>query len=481
MPRPGRSRSPNLEIISRTLAGFGRYPDKRPRGLSVDRNGTMLLDDLMRCWGHAEGLSKEVVLDAARQHMFQDSQRRDMRFVIDCNRRGQMTIKVLPKRQPRAAATTPERGGGASWRERSRPTPPHASAPSRRRERGCDRAARREAFEPKFQAQAGPPPRATAAQPLASEKKLDMGLDDIIACEHRPLSAPLPARPGAVSHKAAPPLPPPPLPLQSSRVDGGSAHRKGERVRHMLAQMGHTSKTKHVRNQRQHGSRARLEQAPQDWHHRRTGDMIPSEKIQRWVAWVMKKGHSELGVAIESCGASCTAQLDELAEAMRTGRPEFGQLDARGLQTLLADSDQAGRFEFSDGRVRLVPRGDRLAHASPRSQFGNFAPRSRTAGPTGCRSRSSSLSSSVGSSRGSIDDGAQSFGISTPRCPAEERTARQAPVPPPWDSEGTDEWTRYVDEEHGNWWHYKGPRGEWCVMREGEAPQQYDAVENGFG
>lgn len=472
MPRPGRSRSPNLEVISRAIAGFGRYPDKRPRGLAVDRDGTIFLEDLMRCWGNAEGFSEDAVLNAARQHMFHDDQRRDMRFVIDCNTRGQMTIRVMPKRHHRGAASTPDRCG-ASWRDRSRPTPPHVAAPFRRRERGGDRVARNEPFEPKFQAPAGPPPQAATMQPLATEKKLDMGLDDIISRERRPAPPLLPAVHSVASYKAAPPLPPP-LPKQSSPLDGGSARGKGDRVRHMFAQMGHTRETHHVRHHSQHGNGARPQQQPQQWQRQRGGIMSASEKLQRWVSWVMKRGYSELGVAIDTSGreggANCRARLGELAETMRRTKPEFGEFDARSLQTALEESNHAGRFVFSDGYVRLVARADRLAQVSQRSPSSVLALGAGPSDPPGRRSRSSSLASSTGSSRGNIGGTAHSFSIATPRGPACERhDSSQAPPPPPWGGNSTDVWTVY-HEDGKNWWYYKGPLGEWACLAEGEPP-----------
>ena len=60
----GRSRSPRQKLsssnISKAVAMFGRYPDKRPAGLYVDEtSSSFFLNDLMQCWGDGEGLSRD--------------------------------------------------------------------------------------------------------------------------------------------------------------------------------------------------------------------------------------------------------------------------------------------------------------------------------------------------------------------------------------------------------------------------------------
>lgn len=100
-----RSRSPrewNLsERISRIVAGFGRYPEKRPPGLEVDARGAISFDNLMDTWGHQKGLKDHEVIDALRLHMFQ-RQGRDsvaLRFAI-LEKDDVLHVRVCP-RQPR--------------------------------------------------------------------------------------------------------------------------------------------------------------------------------------------------------------------------------------------------------------------------------------------------------------------------------------------------------------------------------------------
>jgi len=439
--------------------------------LAVHHDGTMLLKDLMRHWGHGEGLSEDTVLDAARKHMFHDDHRQHMRFVINCNTQG-ITIRVMPKRRQHSADGVGRHD--ANLREWSRPPRAHAVTPFRRqgpREPkfqppvSTNPFARHEVHEPKFQAPVAQP----ECQSLGAEKKLEMGLDDIIACERHPM----PAKARVVS-PVVPPLPmykaPPPLPPQASPIDPG----KADRLRHRLAQMGHTLETRHVRRPRQQGLGARPQQQQQQPQQRqqrqqwRGGQMSPAERIQRWVSWVMKRGHAELGVAVDTRGGGWRAQLGELADAIRRAKPDFGEFDARSLHAVLESSNATGRFEFSDSCIRLVPRDERLAQQCPPSNVVTSEPRGR-------RSRSSSAASSSSSRRGVADAAPHSFSIATPRGSyCEGLGATRAPSPPPWGGENTDVWTKYKDKENGDcvWWRYEGPLGSWWCP-EGEEVVPY--------
>ena len=72
----GRSRSPRQKLssfnISKAVAMFGRYPDKRPAGLYVDETSSFFLNDLMQCWGDGEGLSRDDVLDALYEYKYNE-------------------------------------------------------------------------------------------------------------------------------------------------------------------------------------------------------------------------------------------------------------------------------------------------------------------------------------------------------------------------------------------------------------------------
>lgn len=98
-----RTRSPRgsgrkwSEEISRTICGFGRYPEKRPKGLQVDESGAMLLKNLMDAWGRGSGWEENDVMHAVREHMLHDGGP-DLRFAIDISNSQDTIIRVLPKR-----------------------------------------------------------------------------------------------------------------------------------------------------------------------------------------------------------------------------------------------------------------------------------------------------------------------------------------------------------------------------------------------
>lgn len=103
-----RSRSPRErcgdERISRAIAGFGRYPGKRPQGLRVDAAGAMSLENLMDVWGYRQGLKDQEVLDAVRLHMIQregGGGGASLRFGITSDEDGGIIIRVLPKQEGR--------------------------------------------------------------------------------------------------------------------------------------------------------------------------------------------------------------------------------------------------------------------------------------------------------------------------------------------------------------------------------------------
>mmetsp|Transcript_7939 Transcript_7939/g.18583 ORF Transcript_7939/g.18583 Transcript_7939/m.18583 type:complete len:360 (-) Transcript_7939:186-1265(-) len=98
-----RSRSPkgnsaNSQWISRQLAQFGRYAEKRPWGLQPNDQGAFLLSDIIAQWGEKNGLSEQDVLEAVQQNMYHHGQDGAQRFVVDSDEYGNVTIMVNPRR-----------------------------------------------------------------------------------------------------------------------------------------------------------------------------------------------------------------------------------------------------------------------------------------------------------------------------------------------------------------------------------------------
>lgn len=104
-----RSPDKSSSWISKQIAIFGRYSDRRPEGLYVSEDGTMVLNILMRSWAHEHGLDEAVVLTACKEHMYHDDLNADgskrLRFVIAADQSGQTTIRVMPKRGGDGVAT----------------------------------------------------------------------------------------------------------------------------------------------------------------------------------------------------------------------------------------------------------------------------------------------------------------------------------------------------------------------------------------
>lgn len=186
----GRSRSPRGQEnwdnwISRQVAGFGRHPNKRPRGLEVDHNGNMWLDQLMDSWARSQNVKEQQVLNAVRANMFHEDGQ--MRFSINQdNDEGRTVIRVLPKRDRWArgnnvAATSSSTPKGnhqrASWA--GRPTPEKNGAPPMRgsiwRQQQTIKAMPKVPFMQ--------PPSSTTN----TVKKLDMSLDEVIKTEAMPM------------------------------------------------------------------------------------------------------------------------------------------------------------------------------------------------------------------------------------------------------------------------------------------------------
>eukprot|EP00435_Cladocopium_sp_Y103_P069397 s861_g33.t1 len=103
--RADRSRSPtdvNALRISKAIAAFGRYPSHRPKGLHVDHLGCMQLDDIMRYWGHGQGLEEKDIMHAVRRHMFREtSEGGSLRFALDGDADGRIVVRVMPSQDER--------------------------------------------------------------------------------------------------------------------------------------------------------------------------------------------------------------------------------------------------------------------------------------------------------------------------------------------------------------------------------------------
>jgi len=425
-----RSRSPpqdgkRLERISRTLCAFGRYPAKRPAGLTVDSSGAFGIKALISSWGENNGADEGVMMQAVRRHMFHEDG--SLRFAVDSDEAGQVLIRVQPRRRAqRGGGGDPEPepdtwprwskehrrggegeggrrggggggggcGGGNAWR--SGPTArdmvrlwrgggvgcgggdvPAARAPAAAEalDMPLDAVVRARGLEPS----AG----TDASKKLTASEKLDLPLAALIRTEAS-------GREGRWVRPAADVAPPGEewwgRPAHggvhgSAQEAGGAARRREgtleasggdvserrERLQRACRQMGWAPESRHLRQVACGVGRfgSMQGQGSKAWNTgRHWGEQVPSaaEQVLRWLTWVIRGGYSE--VHVELC-ANSAVRLQEVALAMPK---RFGEFDGDRLRVLLQESDAEGRFAISpEGLLRLVPRDGRQRRR-PRSR-----------------------------------------------------------------------------------------------------------------
>lgn len=366
MSRQDRSRSPrgrawNSERISRAIVSFGRYPRKRPSGLEVDASGLMRLEDIMSCWGRDEGLQEDEVLKAVKEHMFHNDEGAALRFAIDVDKAGRVTVQVKPSRRFNEGSPS---GPGAKDKGRGQ-------------------------------------------RPWRGEGQHHPGKG----------GGRLPARPTAREEEA----------------DGATSHHEGQRQ---------TPWAKH-RPKRPRGS------AGQDWSDWRLG-----EQVQRWLAWVLKSGHKDLGIWVRPWkeGEDCWACLRDVVNAMREARTSWSSMDEEQLKELITDSE--GRYQIEDGWVRKVPRKERWRGSSGEARSEEAWPATPPRGMAKAEPDDD-------------DDGASGVreGPTPPRGPPPKRLLEETRPPPP----PGEHWEQYKDDSQDKtWWAYEGPCGQWWTDDEAQ-------------
>lgn len=104
--RDGKGDRSESEKLSRTIASFGRYPTKRPRGLEVQRGGNeeaiLSVKNLIEVWGREQGVTEHEIVESVRAHMFH-KEPHSLRFSIAEDEEGEKLIKVHPKRSEPSA------------------------------------------------------------------------------------------------------------------------------------------------------------------------------------------------------------------------------------------------------------------------------------------------------------------------------------------------------------------------------------------
>jgi hypothetical protein len=334
-----RSRSPGRwgEWISRQIAGFGRYPDKRPNGLNVDSNGEMQMSSLMDAWGRKQGLSEKDITEAIEKHTYHE--RGDLRrFTLETDDSGEAVITVHQKR------------GG--WGGRPVSTPARTGA--------------------------------VRDQAWSAEQKSDSrGTNNDDSGKSWQSGSSWNWRDNGRSWQG-----------------GGEGDWKRDKGWQKSTSWNRNDSWQHGDSQGQHDN---------------------GEKVQRYLGWILKRGHEDLSLTVHSGG---WAMLADLASAMQERRPDLNITDGEGLRRVLQDTDTAGRFEIHGGSVRKLERNHRQLYAS---------------------------------ASGGEHDG---------EAAQEEEEAIQAeppmgtPSPPPGEH-----WSKFHDNGI-MWWYYEGPLGKWWCQDE---------------
>mmetsp|Transcript_54678 Transcript_54678/g.122745 ORF Transcript_54678/g.122745 Transcript_54678/m.122745 type:complete len:298 (-) Transcript_54678:147-1040(-) len=187
---PRRVERHTTEWISRRVASFGRYEERRPPGLVLDEHGTFYLDDLMMNWGHAEGLTEEMILSALQRHMFSsDHGTAQIRFTLGADAAGRHTIRVTPPKKRDRPERFERRGFGRALEYRSSSPRPSGKGLA---------SSRTSAFRFTSPRQTGMPLRGSVLRAViehkkrSTQQKLDMSLDEVIRAD-TPMTS-IPAR-----------------------------------------------------------------------------------------------------------------------------------------------------------------------------------------------------------------------------------------------------------------------------------------------
>lgn len=508
----------------------------------------MLLDDLMELVFNEANVTLSQVQDAIREHMFHDGDPGGaIRFSLNSSDHG-ITVKVMPKR-----------GGGTGYMPQTGPS--GGRWDTSRGGRSCRagsnvpkmRGSVAQAPKPPPKDDWQPPPK-KGASPKNLVEKLDMSLGDLIRDEQRPRQEqrpqpreidPVPVMDASARHAARmrhvrptmelPPwhknlngvpeaarparranrMIPQPGSLASNSAVANPAHA---RVRRSMEQMGWTPASQHIRQGPQNWAR----DGESKWGERRgqrggwrnsdgRDRYTPQEKVQRWMAYVLRKGHQDLGVEVKDGWASLRDIAAQITVNKHLG---FGECDEAKLAKFIQDTDCDGRFEIKGSHIRKVSKEQRAKTNGTAINGGGSAAGAARAGPsfhrsasissdeedswrhdarqlTGANHRSRSRSaSSNGLDRmdqdmdalveranmmrmaGEVEviDAADADAVRTKLERADSPPRPEPPVPG-----GENLYWKQFQDDGFMWWFYDGPCGKWWVNDEvGAQPELYE-------
>jgi len=390
-----QQRDATSDWISRQVATFGRYPQKRPVGLSVDKNGCFRLSALMSTWGGKQGVTKDVVVAALQKNRFHDRSV-SLRFAMLHEPAGDMSISVHRARDGVTEAklgpkcvkldgdetATGADGGGQQPRE-----PPWNSW-----------NAKKPSLIGRLLRKGG-----SSAEPGADEqgdkRKEPDNEGGNAGWAYQRGNSKWPRSHWNQSSSSWP------------REGGGGG-----------SSSWHTSSNSwgNKDDRWQNGGWKESEGSSSGGG---SGSSLHArgEKVQKWLSYVLKSGHHELGIEVSDGWAN----LDELGEVLSAKRKDLGVADGKQLWELLRDTDEQGRFEIVDNRIRKLERTLRVP-------------------------------STGAAARGSVGNGEAAA--------APESESGERPPNPPGDH-----WVKYTDDG-ALWWFYDGPLGKWWKQEHDKNP-----------
>lgn len=372
-----RSRSPLRktvvsEKIAREVASFGRYPERRPHGLTVDAEGSMMLEDLMHTWGTKNDFGERDVLDAVRRHMLHEvAGIPSLRFSIDTDGRGYIFIRVMPrkvKNDQLALANTPATPHSPpllvpNKNSVASPTPPPAALEQPKiKDAAGSQAAGSQALKSN---ETGIPgillgkrkPRADGRRkpPVVVRTIRGSVLPHIVASFDSAAASSQPGKEVVATTSSATSAAAPMELVDLEADDSPSLHQQATNAR-LIQQTKNPRQVSIGSDVYGRHSHCASDNGGSSFGGRRRHDSCGrrwsiGESVQRWLGWALKKGYDELNLSVDVVG---WADLQKLAQTMKKSRPDLGTFDGPRLKALIEETDHEGRFEICNGKLRKL-------------------------------------------------------------------------------------------------------------------------------
>eukprot|EP00405_Crypthecodinium_cohnii_P038629 CAMPEP_0206541860 /NCGR_PEP_ID=MMETSP0325_2-20121206/9851_1 /ASSEMBLY_ACC=CAM_ASM_000347 /TAXON_ID=2866 /ORGANISM="Crypthecodinium cohnii, Strain Seligo" /LENGTH=532 /DNA_ID=CAMNT_0054039853 /DNA_START=209 /DNA_END=1804 /DNA_ORIENTATION=- len=513
-PRGGRP-DDRLKWISKQVASFSRYEEKRPYGLDADGTHGIRLKSLIQTWGNKKNVTEDDVLESMERFKFHENTS-FLRFSLTDIGKGDWIIRVHRELDKVVEENEEHHPEGDIWTTTASPAREEALS------------VHTDAAFWETQDRLNTPPSSSRTRPASTHSRE--------------------ARPDRPSERSSRPSP------TDRKVKGSLARHIGQRAPTPQAQDECPVETPPDLKRRALEQSLREEERRYSRHGRSrtpTGSRdaprpalvkakIPpismGEKVWRWVRHILVSGEHENEGVIMMEG---WAYLDDLRSVLSESRPDLHPGDSvQALTDMLVEADQEDRFEFDDqGRIRMreepedteaamrpppLPEGRSPARSRSRSpspaaespateaatEGGEGSPERRPRRSVGSRggitpeartivSRSSHPASPI-RVRGSIakftkekahreapnsDYGSAHRSRSrsksksnsnsrrrrrSRRCSRSQRSRGRSTSPPSLSMANKKYWEMFIEKETGaKWWFYEGPKGQWWAEKPG--------------